>query len=303
LALAHTLYYDEVSACVEPLGSRGLEVKIVDVYGPYASEAGGALTALKAVEALAKLAEIEGYRIMLRVYKGIPPGRGFGSSGASAAAAAYAVAKLLEKLKGVRVGRDVLVAAAGEGEAAVAGSPHYDNVAASLFGGIVLIAKSRGKLKVYSFRPGGPLGLAFAVAEPERTDGKTNAMRSILPRQLALEEAVGYAGRAAALAVALARGDFETAGELMMADEVFEARRAKLLPCYEEVVRRALDAGAYGVSLSGAGPSMVALAPPKIDVVTRIARVMAKAYSRGGCGRAQPAIARPDVDGARVSWG
>jgi homoserine kinase len=303
LAIAHTLYYDEVSACLEQLDGGGFEVRVVRVYGPYAGESGGAETARRAVEALAGRLGLSGVRVVLGVYKGVPPGRGFGGSGASAAAAVYALARLLEKSRGLRVERRVLVEAAGEGEAAAAGSPHYDNVAASLLGGVVVVAHTPRGLRVYGFRPGAPLALAFAVAEPLRVEGKTRAMRAVIPQQLSLSDAVGYAGRAAALAAALARGDLEAAGELMMADELFEARRARLLPCYSEVVREALAAGAYGVSLSGAGPSMVALAPARIDVATRIARAMAKAYSRGGCGEAQPAIARPDIDGARVSWG
>ena len=73
--------------------------------------------------------------VEITVEKGVPIGAGLGSSGATAAATVVALNELL----GVGASAGELVAAAGEGEALVAGSPHYDNVAASILGGIVLV--------------------------------------------------------------------------------------------------------------------------------------------------------------------
>ena len=69
------------------------------------------------------------------VKKNIPPGFGMGSSAASAAAAVMAINTLLD----LHISKSDLVRFAAEGEKASAGSLHYDNVAASILGGFVLV--------------------------------------------------------------------------------------------------------------------------------------------------------------------
>jgi len=73
--------------------------------------------------------------IKLSIQKGIPAGLGLGSSGASAAAAVYAVDQLL----GLALDRNKLTYFAMLGEQAAAGAPHPDNVAASVFGKVVIV--------------------------------------------------------------------------------------------------------------------------------------------------------------------
>ncbi|MEB2836944.1 MAG: homoserine kinase [Desulfurococcales archaeon] len=300
VAVAHSAYRDRVRACVEPC-SGGYSVEVEAFLGPEARCAGGAATARRAVESLLEDLGLRGsVRVELEVWKGVPPGRGLGSSGASAAAAVYAASRALELAGLTPRGASIrgLVAHAGEGEAVAAGAPHYDNVAASLLGGVALVARTPGGLLVESYRPPCPVYLALAVPLEPPGPGKTRAMRGILPGTLTLREATAYAGRAAMLASALACCRLEAAGKLMMADDIVEARRAMLHPCYEEAVRAALDSGALGVSLSGAGPSMVALAgDPK--AATGAAEAMAGVY-RESCGPARPLVAELALWGARV---
>ena len=73
--------------------------------------------------------------IEIRIKKGVPAGFGMGSSAASAAAAALACNKLFN----LKLDDKTLVKCAGIGEKASAGTIHYDNVAASLLGGFVVI--------------------------------------------------------------------------------------------------------------------------------------------------------------------
>lgn len=254
LALAHTSFYDEVEAWIEP-GTGG--VMIEAVYGPYASGAGGAETARRAVEALLELtgSRLEEERIVLKVYKGVPPGLGLGSSGASAAAAAKAAALLL----GLDAGTELLIEAAGRGEAAAAGSPHYDNVAASLLGGLAVVAPDR-EGRLYASRIDIDAWVTVYVPRVRvQTAAKTKLMREILPEKVALGTAARNWARLALLVAAAARGDLRLLGIMMMQDEIIEPVRQKYVPCFTEVKRAALDAGALGVAISGAGPSVIAV--------------------------------------------
>ncbi|MBT7913789.1 homoserine kinase, partial [Candidatus Bathyarchaeota archaeon] len=76
-----------------------------------------------------------GFNVEIR--KGIPPGTGMGSSGASAAATTVAVNEMLK----LRLSDRELVKLAALGEGAVAGAPHADNVAASLLGGFIFVGE------------------------------------------------------------------------------------------------------------------------------------------------------------------
>ncbi|MFB5648591.1 MAG: homoserine kinase, partial [Candidatus Nitrosomaritimum aestuariumsis] len=73
--------------------------------------------------------------IEIKIKKNVPAGYGMGSSAASAAAAAVG----FDKLYGLKLDDNSLVEFAGIGEKASAGSIHYDNVAASVLGGFVIV--------------------------------------------------------------------------------------------------------------------------------------------------------------------
>ena len=254
IAVAHTAFYDEVEAKLEP--GTGM-VLVEAVYGPFAAESGGASTAVKAVEELLRL--IKGYDesvdVVLRVYKGIPPGRGLGSSGATAAAAVKAVSLLME----LDADPGLLVEAAGRGEAAAAGQPHYDNVAASLLGGLAAVASdAAGRLYALSI----PLEAYFTIYVPKTTikGSKTRLMREVLPSSVTLASAARNNARAVMIAAAAALNRLDILGAMMSSDEIVEPARSRFIPCYSEVKRILLDEGALGVSISGAGPAMIALA-------------------------------------------
>jgi homoserine kinase len=273
LAVALDAFYDVVEARLEE-GERGVWIDAVS--GPYADLVPAEPnTAAAAVQALLNRLNLSEVGISLRIHKGIPPGRGLGSSGASAAAAVVAASRLL----GVRAPAEVLVEAAGLGEAAVAGTPHYDNVAASLLGGLVVVAAGSRRLRVVKLDV--DAWFAVAVPEIEVPEAKTGIMRSVLPRYVELFKAAANWQRLAVMLAALAVRDYRLAGEMMLGDEIVELARSRYVPCYNEVKRAALEAGAYGAALSGAGPSMIALAgDPK--TAQYVAREMVKAYSECG---------------------
>jgi homoserine kinase len=254
LAVALDAFYDIVEARLEH-DTRGVVVERVEgVYASGIPTKGN--TAAAAAWRLLQLLGVRDVGIVLRVRKGIPPGRGLGSSGASAAAAVVAVSRLL----GVNPPLELLLEAAGYGEQMASGTPHYDNVAASLLGGMIVVAEVEGRLVASSIK----VDATFVVGVPlvEVPEGKTGIMRKVLPPRVELGRAVANWQRLALLVASMARGDYSLAGKLMMGDEIVEPARAPYIPCYGEARRAALEAGAYGVTISGAGPSLIALVDP-----------------------------------------
>lgn len=191
-----------------------------------------------------------GVRITVR--KGVPVGAGLGSSGATAAATVAAINELL----GIGGGVGDLIEAAGAGEALAAGAPHYDNVAASLLGGVVLIDPGDPHTYLVLEPPEWLRVVLFVKQAP--TAAKTQAMRAILPEEVGLHEASRWAFAAAMLAVGLARGIKRCVCFASMGGPVEEAR-SKLLPKYTEAKATAIQAGALAFNISGAGPSVFAL--------------------------------------------
>jgi len=207
------------------------------------------------------------------VEKRVPQGLGLGSSGATAAACT----KVLDTLLDLRLSNDELVQVASLGERAVAGTAHADNVAASLLGGFVIVYGN--PFRVISLKP--PAALAIAVATPQLPlrPEKTRKARKIIPDQVRVEKAVLNLGRAAAMAAAFVQGDIRKIG-MGMEDEIAEPYRQHLIPGYEDVKRMGLEAGAAGVSISGAGPSLVALIDEEKHEPRLVAQAMVRAFSQ-----------------------
>jgi homoserine kinase len=171
------------------------------------------------------------------VANGIPVGVGLGSS-AAARLAAFA-------LRGVR-GRELLArTAALEG--------HPDNAAAALHGGLVAVVGG----EVHRL-PAPRVEVAlFVAADPVPTE----AARAILPRRVSRDDAVFNAGRLALLVRALHTRRYDLLADALQ-DRLHQPYRARLYPWLPAAIAAALDAGGFGAALSGAGPSVVALAPP-----------------------------------------
>ncbi|MEM0120173.1 MAG: homoserine kinase [Thermoprotei archaeon] len=213
--------------------------------------------------------------ISIKITKRIRPGCGLGSSGATAAGVAFALNKLL----GLGLSVEELIGLAAEGERAAAASPHPDNVAASLLGGFTMIV-SRNPIRVYRIRP--PPTLQVCVVYPHfEAERKTEKMRSVIPSTVGLHDALWNVWHAAAVAAGFALGDIELLG-LGMDDAIVERARSKLIPCYEEVKKKALLAGAKGVAVSGAGPAMIAFVKMGDVDPYAVLRDMLGAYSDQG---------------------
>ncbi len=201
--------------------------------------------------------------VELALAKGLPLASGLGSSAASAAAGAKAAALLL----GERRSR-VLLEAVLRGEHAADGSWHGDNGFAAILGGLVLVPSSDPADYVPPVSLPVPPGLRLVLVHPD-AELETKDARMVLPRELPLSEATRQAAALAALVDALHRGDLASAGAWMRCDRIAVPRRRALVPGWDEVTAAMKKAGALGVTLAGAGPTILALseegnAPAKI---------------------------------------
>ncbi len=192
-------------------------------------------------------------RITVEILKGVPIGQGLGSSGASAAAAAFG----MNELFGLGMSGDDMVFYAGKGEEVTAGAAHYDNVSASVMGGFVVV-KVNGRPSVIRYDPPADLALVLVTPVLKLPERKTEYTRSVLPKAVALNRMVSNVANASLIVSGFARGDIAMIGAGMR-DKVVEEARKKLIPGYDSVRKHALEAGAAGVCISGAGPSMLAV--------------------------------------------
>lgn len=189
-----------------------------------------------------------GFRVVLE--KGIRPGSGIGSSGASAAAAAFAANELLE---GIFTPHEMILFAM-EGERLASGAAHADNVAPALLGGITLV-RSYEPLDIVQLHV--PDELWCVVIHPD-TEIKTSVARGILDKHIPLDTAVKQWGNLAGLVAGLYSEDYDLIGR-SLADFVAEPKRAGLISGFHELRAAALASGALGAGISGSGPSVFAL--------------------------------------------
>lgn len=176
----------------------------------------------------------------LQIHSEIPLARGLGSS-AAAAVGGYALRQLLQEKA---LDRDEVYASA------VSLEGHPDNAGAATFGGFVLAAPRPARLAFNQ-------GLRVALAVPE-TPIDTQAARGILPADIPRAATIRQASRAAALVLGLmnAEGDLIGYG---MDDQIAVPLRKGLIRGYDNAVAAGIEAGAYGVTISGSGSALVAV--------------------------------------------
>lgn len=226
--------------------------------------------------------------VALVVEKGLPLSGGQGGSSASAVAGAVAVNALL----GGALSDDELLLAALAAEEQVAGR-HLDNIAPAMLGGIVLVRSTDPPDIV---RLPVPPELRVVLVQPSQ-QLRTAEARAVLPRTIDRATAFAQAADVAAMVTAFHSGDFALLRRALN-DRIAEPARAPLLPGFEEAKRAALDAGAFGCSISGAGPTAFAFANSDA-LAGRIAAAMKSAYAARGV-ESSARVARIDEQGARV---
>ena len=246
LGVAFTGKGDRVRA--EVVSTPG--VRVVSVSDPrIPTDAARNTAAIAAAAVLRRVGSGQGLDLTLE--KGLPLSGGMGGSAASAVAGALAADAAL----GAALSKHALLEAALEAETVVAGR-HLDNVAPSLLGGAVLVV-AQDPPRFARVRVDRSLALVLATPAYEV---ETARARAVLPAGVSRKDAIAQASNLAALLLGLERGELDLV-RASMRDLIAEPARASLYPGYPEAKAAALAAGALGVVVSGAGPTVVAIVP------------------------------------------
>lgn len=205
-------------------------------------------TALRALTAIQQECGVSaGARLTLE--KGIPLGSGMGGSAASAAAAVTAAAEAW----GLALSEHERLRFALEGEMAASGALHADNVAPSLFGGLVLC---EGEGYPHVTRIPVPTDVVCVFVHPD-LEVYTRSARNMLSAQVSLSDHVSQTQAIAGFVAGCFRSDLDQIGRCLK-DVIVEPQRAGLVPGFRRVQAAAMANGALGASLSGSGPSIFA---------------------------------------------
>ena len=188
--------------------------------------------------------KFKGLKIKI-IKQDIPISRGLGSSSSCIVAGligAFALMnKELEKEEVFKLAIDI------EG--------HPDNVCPAIFGGLVSTVMANGetlynKIEIKN-------GVKFIALIPN-FKLSTEKARAILPSEVSFKDSVYNIGRAALLISCFMNGNYKLLREATK-DRLHQQYRSKLIEGFDEVYEKALNIGAYGCFLSGAGPTIMAI--------------------------------------------
>ncbi|KFM14442.1 Homoserine kinase protein [Marine Group I thaumarchaeote SCGC AAA799-D11] len=227
--------------------------------------------------------------IEIKIKKGVPAGFGMGSSAASAAATAVA----FDKLFGLKLDGNSLVEYAGYGEKASAGSVHYDNVAASVLGGFVIVKTN--PLQVTRIDPPTNLRMCIAVPKLDVPKKKTKVSRGVIPKKIKLTDSILNLSNATTIVAGFMKKDPELIGNSIK-DVIVEPARQHMIPGFTKVKQNALKAGALGVTISGAGPSVIAFSKSSADL-KKISSAMSRGFASANT-KCQTVICKPSKGAA-----
>lgn len=258
------------------------------------------------------------YGAKVTLYKNMKIGTGMGSSASSESAVAIALLELLGYP--IDKHSKPVLEALVYGEQVATGSPHPDNVLPSFFGSALVIYDGLNFTRYEGQHNYHHPSIYFAVVSPDlRLD--TREMRKVLPKTTTLVETtrnllkersapkgckidlgIDYSEQIKAIATEMKISEENARryligslkvmyglkydipkmlGDGVLQDGIITPIRAKYIRSYDRVKDSALHEGAYGVSISGSGPSMFAVAP-SLDSAHRIGDVMIKAWERKG---------------------
>ncbi|SMC55615.1 homoserine kinase [Cellulophaga tyrosinoxydans] len=208
----------------------------------------------------------------IEIYKKIKAGSGIGSSAASSTGAVWAMNQLIGKpftpLE--------LVKFAMEGERLASGVAHADNVAPALFGGFTLV-RSYQPLDIVKINT--PKELFATVIHPQ-IEVKTSDSRRILKTTISLEDGIKQWGNVGGLIAGLFTEDYDLIGR-SLEDHIVEPIRSILIPGFDSVKQKAIEAGALGSGISGSGPSIFALSKGEV-AAKKVANAMSEVYDKIG---------------------
>ena len=201
--------------------------------------------------------------VRITISRNIPVSSGLGSSSAPAAGVAFALNEMYE----LGLSREELVKIAARGEQVASGVAHADNVAPAIYGGFVIVHESR----IISFMPE---NIGIVAVHPNMVVS-TRAARAMLPKKMSIENVSFNIASAASMVVGMMKSDIKLIGE-SMENRVIEKIRSQLIKGYLLVRERALEAGAAGITISGSGPTMIAVC--RMGEREKVAQAMTRAF-------------------------
>ncbi|MBN8642613.1 MAG: homoserine kinase [Flavobacteriales bacterium] len=270
--------FDVMGLCLETIGDEMIirktpekGIRITKIEGadlPFETEKNVA-----GVAALAVLNAVNcDFGFEIEIYKKIKTGSGIGSSSASAVGAVFGVNELL----GRPFTPHQLVDFAMKGEAIASGCEHADNVAPCLLGGFTLV---RGYNPLDVIRIDSPSELYAVVLHPH-IELKTSDSRAVLEPTVSLKNAITQTGNLGGLIAGLFTSDYNLIGRSLQ-DVIIEPLRKKMIPNFDATKNTALQNGALGAGISGAGPSIFALCKGK-ESADKVAQAMKDSYAATG---------------------
>lgn len=221
------------------------------------------------LRAIKLTAEREGFHlptIRLAVQNEIPVAGGLGSS----AAAVVAGVALGYAVNGKPIPKQAVLRYATELEG------HADNVGAALMGGFV-VTFTRSDGSVFAVRKRWPKMIRLIVVTPS-TMLETKKSRSVLPQTVSRADAVHNLQRTALFVAAIEERRFDLLWDAME-DRLHQSARQALMPGLSDVLAIPKMPGLLGVALSGAGPSVVALATDRFD---EVGKAIAARFEKNG---------------------
>src|SRR6266480_2834272 len=164
--------------------------------------------------------------------------------------------------------------------------------ATAVVGGLVATTHLDGK--IHAIKTPFPEAIKAVIFTPS-FPMDTVAGRKLLPASYPKADVTFNTGRVALLLTALQTGRYEVIGEAMQ-DRLHQPYRQALFPAMPDIIQAAVDAGAYGASLSGGGSSLIALAGSRFNEVLQAMQETARVADVKGTGM----VLRADQNGARV---
>ncbi len=169
---------------------------------------------------------------------------------------------------------------------------HPDNLIPAWKGGFIVSAKT--EYGTYFNKLYFPENLKFVAIIPE-LELSTEEARRVLPQQISLKDAVFNIQRVALFLSSLEKGNYELL-KIAMEDRLHQPYRKKLIPNFDKVIENAYKAGALGVSLSGAGSTIIAIAKDNFE---SIGKAMKEAFNEVNI-KSEYKILSIDTDGAKI---
>ncbi len=225
----------------------------------------------------------------IEIHKKMPLGSGLGSSAASAVAGVVAANILFEE----PLSQTELLQCALKAEESITSNGHADNIAASLYGGFVLV-RSYDPLDIVQLPT--PVHLHCTILHPH-IEIHTGEARRLLPKKILLEDATAQWGNLAGFISGLYQDDYDLIGK-SIEDRIAEPVRTPLIPGFSAIKQAAMDSGALGSSISGSGPSIFALSDDPLTA-GEIGRAMQRA-ARDADLDSTVYVSKVNEDGPRV---